>query len=146
ACALVMMGEGDRRASLNALWEWVSVGVTYLLLRDALRSEEQRRLLSQGLLITVLTLSLFGFWQHVIWYPAQSQRLTRFFELQERVDSGASLTPAEQRRHRQLISELGTDVLTLDSTGRQMLLARTQGSLEPLGRFALANTFAGLLA
>src|SRR5690606_20689937 len=32
----VLLGEGDRRAALNMLWEWLGIGVTTLMIRDVL--------------------------------------------------------------------------------------------------------------
>lgn len=142
---LVLTGTGDRRAALNGCWEWISIGIMWLLLKEALQRVETRRLISWCLLVSVITLAGLGIWQHFVWYPQQSRQLTELFELQSMLEAGRALSPAEKASYDQLRSVFGTDDLMLEAGGRQLLLSRTRDSREPIGRFALANSFAALL-
>lgn len=142
---LVLGGQGDKRAALNALWEWISLGVAWILLRGALSREGCRRLVCREVLVIAAVLAGLGVWQHFVWYPQQSRDMAALLELQSRIEQGQSLSPLEQREFQRLVSQLGTEVLTLDATGRSQLLARARFSVEPIGRFALANSFAVLL-
>lgn len=145
SAACVLLGTGDKRAALNCLWEWLSLGVTWGLLKGVIHKTTFQRLLTSVLLISVIALSVLGLWQHVVWYPQQSRDLTDLFRLHDARISGQTLSASEQARLNTLRSQWGSDVLMMEEGGRQMLLARTRDSREPIGRFALANTFAALL-
>ncbi len=141
----VLMTEGHKRAALNMLWEWVGIGVAGLLLRSVLRDREGRERLLSCVLISGVVLSGLGLWQHFVWYPQISGQ---FSEL-ERLETAAQASPpslgeAESMRLRELRSELGGAPVS-DVSSLRMLRDRIQSSTEPIGRFALANTFAGLL-
>ncbi|HWL08469.1 MAG TPA: O-antigen ligase family protein [Planctomicrobium sp.] len=145
AAVLVLLGEGDRRAALNGFWEWGSIGATWFVLRDLLRSHHLRRLMTRALLGICLTLALFGIWQHLIWYPQQGRQLTELVELKIKTEQRQSLSSSEQQRFNELAASYGTEFLSLDESGRTAFLNRAVYSVEPIGRFALANSFAALL-
>ena len=142
---IALMGACDQRATLNSLWEWISVGGMWLLLKETFQQYDMRRTFGFCLLVTVITLSGMGIWQHFVWYPQQSRDLTQLLELQAQQATGTPLDPSSRQEYERLRNEFGTEFLTLEESGRQMLLARTRDSREPIGRFALANTFAALL-
>lgn len=143
---LLVWGQGgDVRAALNCCWEWVSIGVMWLLLRERWRQAHFPHYFSFCLLVTLVILSGWGLWQHFVWYPQQSRDLTRLLQLQEELDTGRTLAPVERSDFERLRNHFGPEVLGLEAGGKAMLLARTRDSREPIGRFALANTFAALL-
>src|SRR5690606_14697616 len=69
SAAAVLLTEGDRRAALNMLWEWIGIGVATLMLRDVLRRDEGRSHLLTMLVLATITLAGLGLWQHHVWYP-----------------------------------------------------------------------------
>lgn len=136
---------GDLRAALNCGWEWISIAALWLLLRERMQDVEFRRYFCFCLLVTLTTLSGWGLWQHFVWYPQQSRDLTRLLQLQEDLSTGHVLDAASKSELTRLRGQFGTEVLSLEEGARAMLLARTRDSREPIGRFALANSFAALL-
>ena len=142
---LVLGGEGDRRAALNGLWEWVALGATWCMLRERFQSFPFRHLLSRTLWITCTSLALFGLWQHFVWYPQQARDLNDLITLREKVESQQSLSTEERQRYTSLSATLGTEFFSLDEGSRKALYQRAAHSLEPIGRFALANSFAAVL-
>ncbi len=142
---LVLFGEGDRRAALNCTWEWLAIGATWFVLRDMFRSVEFRLLLTRSLAGLCVVLALFGLWQHFVWYPQQTQELNDLFSLREMLEQHQVLTTSEQKRYQELVSRFGSEFFSLDEIGQKALLNRAVHSVEPIGRFALANSFAALL-
>jgi len=145
SAGMVFFIGGDRRAALNYAWEWLSIGIFWILLKDVLSRHRARPLLILCLLTTLVTLSGLGLWQHFIWYPQQSRQLSQLLELQQELESGQSMTSIDRAQYQQLRNQFGPEFLSLEGGGREMLLARTRDSREPIGRFALTNTFAALL-
>ncbi|WP_437193734.1 O-antigen ligase family protein [Planctomicrobium sp. SH527] len=145
AAVVVLTGLGDKRAALNGLWEWLSIAVMWFMVRDQWRSESFRRLLPVTLLITFAALALLGLWQHFVWYPQQACELKEVLELRTRIERNEVLSSVEQSRYTELVSTVGGDLLTLDENGRKGLINRAMQSVEPIGRFALANSLATLL-
>jgi hypothetical protein len=144
--ALVVLGtEGQKRAALNSLWEWLGVGVAFVLLRVVLRRREQRDRLLRVIAISGVVLSGLGIWQHVVWYPRISAQLAEMGALQRApADEDSEAMWVRLQRLEELGRELGVQAVLGDSSGRSFQ-DRVQASTEPIGRFALANTFAGLL-
>lgn len=145
----VLLTEGDRRAALNMLWEWVGIAVAAWLIRAVLRTREGREQLLSMILISGVVLAGLGVWQHFIWYPRISAQFTELAELQS---ESPTVTPSENpaattsrlRRMEALRRDLGW-IPPAEGGSAQMFRDRVQASTEPIGRFALANTFAGLL-
>ncbi len=145
--AWALSGEANQRATINMLCEWSGLAATYVLLRQTLITHEIRRQIVVIMLATVTALSVYGLWQHYVWYP---QTAEEYRQLRRELDE--ALAPpagqAESTRIRQLQGELmsmGVPATALEGRGRESYEARLLSSTEPLGRFALANTFAGLL-
>lgn len=144
--ALAVVGTGgDRRAALNSFWEWLSLAAMGFLLKETLLTARTRVIFTSALLASVITLSALGIWQHVFWYPQQAREVTELLNLHARATAGESLEPAERSRFQHLVRRHGSAPLTYDATARQSFLARIKDSSEPIGRFALANTFATFL-
>ncbi|MEZ6056163.1 MAG: O-antigen ligase family protein [Planctomycetaceae bacterium] len=143
---MVLLRGGEQRAALNMLWEWVAVGVAYFLLRR-LSIDSQQRMWLRNLVVTAgVLLAGLGFWQKLVTQPALA---AKFLEAEALRDSPRATTPDEQQqrdtRFRELQLELGPEFLAMEGAGRAALRQRLLFSTEPLGRFALTNTFASLL-
>ena len=139
---MIIWGTGNQRSAVNMMWEWLSLGTLWILFRMEFSRLENRKHIISAILITVTGLSLFGIWQHYYWYPQQAVRVQRLVKYAEQIEQGKRLTNTQQRDLQELTYEYGTDVITLDASGRMSYVARVQDSVEPIGRFALANSFA----
>ena len=160
AGVIMSLGEGQRRAAANMLWEWFGLLLLYLLLRaltapradDSDESSASAGSIStataaggiwQGFVWTAVVLAGFGLWQHYFWYPQLIAEYDAIqAELEAPASSGSSLS---QRRRHELQAQLTTMGVPLDGSARKLWEQRLKESTEPLGFFALANTFAGLL-
>lgn len=138
---LVLTGEGHQRAALNLFWEWTFLAICWWWLRVTLDSPSARGRLMTAFCITAATLAGLGLWQHYILYPQQSQDFERYLELIE-AGPGTVTGSAEFQR---LAEQFGTEPVMLDEAARMSMRARVRDSVEPIGRYALANTFALLL-
>lgn len=142
----VLNGHGNQRSAVNMMWEWTSIGAYWILVRLFLTGAGSRRILTTALIMTVASLSLLGLWQHYVWYPQQAAGFSKLAEYNASENKGQSLSIEEQQDYKALITEYGTDFLTLDEPGRIAFLARVRDSVEPIGLFVLANTFALFVA
>ncbi|MHC4876258.1 MAG: O-antigen ligase family protein [Planctomycetota bacterium] len=150
AALLVVLTEGNRRTALNLGWEWTSLTVLYLLLRDSLH-DSLTGLVRPTFLRTVIALWValagYGIWQHVIWYPAT---VKNYEQARSRYDDAlrdaANGSAAAQRRLNAAAGELTKLGVPLSGSSRELFERRLRDSQEPLGFFALANSFAGCLA
>lgn len=152
SASVVLIWGGQRRAAATWMWEWVATGMTCLLLRQMLHSWAARR---EWLILCVtagVTLAGYGLTQRYYYYPqlrAQYDQLRS--QLDELEQSGSSNLHATAIRLQQMadlrerFASVGISADLLSGRGRAQLENRLQHSSEPLGRFALANSFAGLL-
>jgi hypothetical protein len=95
----ILLGQGDKRAALNSLWEWLSLLATLWLLRSVLISDAARRLFSNALLVSAVALAGLGFWQHFVWYPSQARDVDELFSLQVKLDQPSGVTETDRRRY-----------------------------------------------
>lgn len=121
--ALIATRSGYARAAINGFWEWAGLGVAYLLLRQLLDTDEQRRALTVVLVGVAVVLSLDGLYQFFIELP-----LARDFY---RAD------PEKMLRESNVYAPPG-------STARTLFEQRL-ASTEPYATFSLANSLAGFL-
>ena len=135
AALIVICTDGQKRAATNLLWEWIGVGVAFSMLKETVSQPDGLRRLLGGLVVVLIVLSGLGLWQHYVWYPEQRALLLEFEQL----------TPASPR-FQELAEQLGPLATISDPTAAFVLRNRLMASTEPIGRFALANVFAGLLA
>ncbi len=145
----VLLTEGDKRSALNMLWEWVGIGVAAMLIRAVLRTRPGRDQLLSVILTSGVVLAGLGLWQHFVWYPRIASQFAELEsledELQRTEPSGDAATMRSRlRRLETLRREMGWTPGE-DGASERMFRDRVQASTEPIGRFALANTFAGLL-
>lgn len=133
---MIWSGEGQQRDALNMMWEWIALGCCYSLIRRLFATSDLRGTLIVGFITTVVVLSVYGIWQHHWMYDQLSQ------EYQEaRQEYDATHSPEA----RQKLLSMGVPSDALEGSSRVLFEQRLLNSSEPLGMFALANTFAGLL-
>lgn len=146
---VVVATTGDRRAAINLIWEWASLAVVFPLLRSAVATPQARRDWTVVALAAALTLGSYGLTQRFVFYPQMVQQYERLRqELDTLEQTAASGGVADVQRMQKLQAQMlgnGISAHMLSGSGRTLLEGRLKHSSEPLGRFALANTFAGLL-
>ncbi|MFM9960163.1 MAG: O-antigen ligase family protein [Planctomycetaceae bacterium] len=138
----VVWGVGHSRAAINLAWEWVGSGVLIWLLRQELRATRAMRPLCLGLSLAAAVLAGYGLWQHYVWYDDMSREYERLTTEHDRL----SQSPTDGRRLQALRAEMSRQGIPFEPADRKSLEQRLKSSREPFGLFALANTFAGLLA
>lgn len=122
--ALLWMGHGNDRQTLNALWLMIGYGLTALLLRRSITSPRIARALILVMIWLATTLAALGYVQYFVTLPAMRARY-------------------EQNPARFLTEQgISTD---LASPERQLFVGRLR-SVEPLATFALTNSLAGFIA
>lgn len=112
----------ERRAALTMGWEWIGLGLAYLLLRCLPRNRDEASALAGILLATACAVSAAGFYQRLVEDPASRELYRRNPEL--------ALRLAE---------------VPNDPSSRSRYEDRLIHSTEPRGTFALANSLAGFL-
>jgi hypothetical protein len=112
----------DRRPAINLAWEWVALGLTYLLLRNLPRTRNESAVLAGVLVATSFAVSAYGL------YQAKSE---------------LPLLQAEFRRNPQeFLQKMNIEP---GSRGEEMVKNRLLYSNEIWSTFALANSLAGYL-
>ncbi len=142
---MIFTGAGNQRSALNMMWEWASLGVLWMMLKLHLQNRQTRPLLLNAIVVMVVALSVLGIWQHYVWFPQQAQAYEALVDYTQRTQSGKKLSSEERQEFQKLTDEYGTEVATLDASARMSMLSRVRDSVEPIGRFALTNSFATLL-
>lgn len=146
----VVTTAGDKRAAINMLWEWVSLGTLFFLLRQTMADCGSQRKVAISFLSTALALAGFGIWQHYVYYPAAVREYdANRGELERLKSAPPPATQDEAVRRTQRIRDIETEFYAQGvpptESGRQLFERRLRASREPFGFFALANSFAGLL-
>ncbi|MCA9068037.1 MAG: hypothetical protein KDA84_03905, partial [Planctomycetaceae bacterium] len=132
----VLRGQGDQRAALNLLWEWVGLGVSFFLLRQLLRTRKDYQRLIGILVAAAVMLVGYGVWQHYVELPNIVKKYDRVMkELDEQVVN-PNLSMAQARELQQELVELGVPTNPVTRT----LWENRLRSTEPFATFALANT------
>ncbi len=112
----------DRRPAINLAWEWVALGLTYLLLRNLPRTRGESSALAGALVATAVAVSSYGLYQVKVELP---------------------LIQMEYQRHpRQVLEKMGIEA---GGRGEVLLKNRLMSSNEPWSTFALANSLAGFI-
>ncbi len=147
----VVFGVGNARAAINLAWEWIGSGVLIWMLRQELTSMRVVRQLCLGLSLMAGVLAGYGLWQHYVGYGDLGREYDRLIlehdQLAERLlGNGISpVTAADAKRLAMLREQMARQEIPIEKEARQSLENRLKKSSEPLGLFALANSFAGLL-
>ena len=112
----------DRRPAINLAWEWVALGLMYLLVRNLPRSRSESSVLAGALVATAVAVSAYGLYQANVELP---------------------LLQAEFRRDpARILQKLNIGPGT---RGEVVLKNRLVASNEPWSTFALANSLAGFI-
>ena len=116
-------GANERRVAINRAWEWVGVGLIYILIRTLPKSRGESSALAGALVATAVAVAAYGLYQVGVEHPADRARYN-----QNKVESliAVGVDPHDPRAVRRFEDRL-------------------LGSLEPTACFALANTLAGVL-
>lgn len=138
---MIYFAEGQQRAALNMMWEWVALGLTFSIVRRLVATTSLRNAFLQGFLTTIVVLSIYGIWQHHWMYEQLSQEYLSVLQQLDQANSPSARSEAQQK-----LLSIGVPAHALEGSGRQLFENRLLNSSEPLGMFALTNTFAGVLA
>ncbi len=142
---------GNQRGAINLAWEWIGSGTLVWLIRQELKSARIVREVCFGLTLTGAVLAGYGMYQHYVWYPQMVREYDRMIgevnELTIAKDGPEVRTrsASDERRLARLQSEMSRQGIPLEASARKMWNDRLKESSEPIGLFALANSFAGLL-
>ncbi len=144
----VFVNGGHERYAINATWEWVGLGVSLFLMRQVIRTVADRSALLLTMLAAAVAMSALGMWQHYVFYPNAARQYQQLrSELAELENAPVSQNDAaRQQRLVQLRRQMAQDGVPSDDPSRKLWEQRLRSSTEPMGPFALANTFAGWLA
>ncbi len=112
----------DHRPALNLAWDWVGLGLSYLLVRNLPRTRKETSALLAGLVISALAVAVYGIYQVTV-------------ELGE-IRALYKMNPARALR------SLG---IAPGSAAQQLFENRLLQSNEPWSTFALGNSLAGYL-
>ena len=138
---MIYFSEGQQRAALSMMWEWVALGFTFSIVRRLIITTPLRSALLKGFLTIIVLLSIYGIWQHHWMYEQLSNE---YLSVRQQLDSAVS--PSVRSESQRKLLSMGVPAHALTGSGRQLFEQRLLNSSEPLGMFALTNTFAGLLA
>jgi len=147
---IVIATTGDKRASLNMLWEWCGAAATYFLLRWRLPTAPERRTLLLAVAASAVSLSGLGIWQHYGGFAESRQHYAQLkAEMQSLEESGRPADPRAAVEWERTLHDLRAQFVHMGLPGddaARMLWEERLKSTEPIGLFALANTLGGLLA
>jgi Tfp pilus assembly protein PilF len=124
ALVIVVTGGGNARPAINMLWQWISFGVSFFLLRQTIRTPSECRALCAVMVALAVGLAVYGYYQYFYAMPtlrAQYQRDPEKVLRESNIDAPPG-TPARKQFESRL------------------------SSVEPIATFALTNSLAGLLA
>jgi len=145
----VLVTEGQKRSALNMLWEWLGIGVSLFLVRRILVSDAARKQFIIVFVGLTTVLAGLGLWQHFVWYPQlASQYNASIAELNTLRETQPESQQAAIERHQRIQkiqADLATQGAPAEGPARRMWEDRLRGSVEPIGLFALTNSFAGML-
>ncbi len=134
----IVMTTGDKRAAANFGWEWAGLGCGWFLLRQHLNQLLSfRREVLIGIVAVGSSVAGLGLYQHYIDFPRMAARYGAMFDRLRIADSDVAAS---------IRKTLANDNVPFDGPGAILFEKRLRDSREPLGLFALANTFGGFLA
>jgi hypothetical protein len=112
----------DRRPAINLAWEWVALGLIYLMMRNLPRTRDESSALAGIMVATAFAVSVYGLYQLRVELP---------------------LIRAEYLRNPQAILQRLS--IAPGGRGEELFRNRLMGSTEIWSTFALANSLAGYL-
>jgi O-antigen ligase len=134
---IVILHGGDKRSAANLGWEWIATGIVWLVARHGIVEPAARRAFLNSILVTGTVLAGYGLYQH---YVSQPQLVAEYGPLFDRLkqSSGQEKAAISQKLARAGIPTEGPSLILYEK--------RLRDSREPMGLFALANTFGGCLS
>ncbi len=150
SAAIVVATVGQKRLAFNMLWEWSAVGMQFFLLRQTLTTGCRRVAFLQTSVVLWTVLAGYGIWQHIVWYPSnvahyQAQR-AELEQLEQSRPADAQAAFRTMSRIDAIRKDLVSQGVPLSEPQRGLFERRLRDSKEPIGFFALANSFGGMLA
>lgn len=133
----VVLTTGEKRSAMNMTWEWVGLGITWAIVRHYVMGTGARRAIQVGMIVTGTVLAGYGLYQHYVSHPQLAAEYGPLFD-RLRVATGSEAASIKQR--------LSQDGVPTEGPALILFEKRLRDSREPLGLFALANTFGGCLA
>ncbi|MBN1395968.1 MAG: O-antigen ligase family protein [Pirellulales bacterium] len=124
ASTLWAVGHGTPRPALNVFWEWVALGLCFLLARQLIETPREARAMAAVMISLAVALSVYGICQRKYELPASLEKYRADPDRALR-DAGLWYPP--------------------DSPQRKLFEDRLAGD-EPMATFALTNSLAGFLA
>jgi hypothetical protein len=112
----------DRRPAINLAWEWIALGVAYLLVRNLPRNREESSVLAGAMVATAFAVSVYGLYQVGVELPAIRAQFAR--------------NPAPI---------LAAQGIVPGTPAAAQFADRLMGSNEVYSTFALANSLAGYI-
>lgn len=142
---------GDKRAAMNVMWEWISLGITFLIARSYCLQTAMAQRLLWGLTGVAVALAGLGLYQYHVSLPETRAEFQSVIDQLDEIEAeGRTGTDYELARRQQrtmiAMEKLRKYGISIQDRTARELLQRRINSTEPFGPFALANTFAGLLA
>jgi O-antigen ligase len=114
----------DRRPAINLAWEWVALGVAYVLVRNLPRTPQESSVLAGILVATAVAVSVYGLYQAKVELPMLREQF--------------------QRNPQQVLQQLNIDARP-GSPEELLFRDRLLYSNEVFSTFALANSLAGFI-
>ncbi len=147
SAVVVVATEGQKRAATNMLWEWIAIAVQFTLIRSTL-SGSLRGTFVRVFVAVWIAQAGFGIWQHFVWYPATIEQYEQLRQQLDELESGESSLIGIERelRLREVRAAFLREGMPMSGPGRTQFEGRLKDSADPVGFFALTNTFAGFLA
>ena len=140
--AVVVLGEGQKRAAINVAWEWLSSLLLWFEFRKRFENGHGSTLIRTVLSLAVV-LGAYGIWQNQVEFKYNAGIVNEWETLHQKE---TPLSREEATQLRKIEEYLGPDFRSATGGTRRMLIDRARSSTEPMGCFGLANSFAGLLA
>jgi hypothetical protein len=112
----------DRRPAINLAWEWIALGVAYLLLRNLPRTRGESSVIAGAMVATAFAVSVYGLYQSAVELPALREQFAR--------------NPGP------ILAQRG---IALNTPAAARFRDRLMGSNEVMSTFALANSLAGFI-
>lgn len=134
---LIVLTSGDQRAAINLAWEGLGIAIGWFLISQECRDFAFRRELLTCLVAAGAASAGLGLYQHYVEFP---QTAAKYAPLFDRLKQAAPIEAASIRK------TLASENIPADGPSLVLFEKRLRDSREPLGFFALANSFGGLLA
>ena len=112
----------DRRPAINLAWEWIGLGIAYLLLRNLPRTRAESAVLAGAMVATAFAVSVYGLYQ-----------------------VGVELPALQAQFRRNPLPMLAAQDIAPGTPAHAQFANRLMQSNEPWSTFALTNSLAGYI-